>query len=270
MLTSGNAKSYERLLGANEADPVYFNWHSCSYPLCCSGSGLSLEAQSRARRSCIVSPWGLAESTECYPDFTDLSQVTKLAGALTRMLSGSFSNQAQAFENPPLYGNILVRIRPVPHLRAHSLLLEQAYAIAPNEPYRVRVLRPAYLEDGTLSILNFSIESPERFYGAVEEPVRLAELAEADLRLLSGCTYWVDQTSEGFIGKVEPGCNCKVFRKGRDSYLLSEFELTPQTMQTIDRGYDPVTHEHLWGSIAGPFRFEKLCDWSQEVPTSWN
>jgi hypothetical protein len=43
------------------------------------------------------------------------------------MLSGSFSNQAQAFENPPLYGNILIRIRPVPHLRAYSFLLEQAY-----------------------------------------------------------------------------------------------------------------------------------------------
>jgi hypothetical protein len=213
---------------------------------------------------------GLAESTECYPDFIGCSQVTSLAGALTRMLSGSVSNQAQAFENPPLYGNILIRIRPVPHLQAYSFLLEQAYAIAPSEPYRVRVLRPAYLEDGTLSILNFAIESPERFYAAVEEPARLAELAEADLRLLSGCTYWVDQSSEGFIGKVEPGCNCKVFRKGRDSYLLSEFELTPQTMQTIDRGYDPVTHERLWGSIAGPFRFEKLCDWSQEVPASWN
>lgn len=50
------------------------------------------------------------------------------------MLSGSFSNQAQAFENPPLYGNILVRIRPVPHLQAYSLLLEQAYAIVRMNP----------------------------------------------------------------------------------------------------------------------------------------
>ena len=234
------------------------------------GQDASAWIQSRARRSSIASYSDFVSSIQCYPDKIDLNQVTNLAGALTRMLSGSFSNQAQAFENPPLYGNILVRIRPVVHLQAHSLLLEQAYAIAPNEPYRVRVLRPGYLEDGTLSILNFAIESPERFYGAVDDPARLAELSEADLRLLSGCTYWVDQTNEGFIGKVEPGCNCKVFRKGRDSYLLSEFELTPQTMQTIDRGYDPQTHEHLWGSIAGPFRFEKLCDWSEEVPAGWN
>lgn len=234
------------------------------------GQDATVWTASRRRCACIVTTLDLVNPRECYPVYIDLSQVTDLAGELTQMLSGSFSNQAQAFENPPLYGNILVRIRPIPHLQAHSLLLEQAYAIAPNEPYRVRVLRPGYLEDGTLSILNFAIESPERFYGAVEQPARLAELVETDLRLLSGCTYWVDKTSEGFIGKVEPGCHCKVFRKGRDSYLLSEFELTPQTMQTIDRGYDPDTHEHLWGSIAGPFRFEKLCDWSQEIPPSWN
>jgi hypothetical protein len=217
----------------------------------------------------VVKP-ALIGSGECYNGFVDLRQVANPPGELARMLSGSFSNQAQAFENPPLYGNILVRIRPIPHLQPCSLLLEQAYAIVPNEPYRVRVLRPGYLEDGRLSILNYAICSPERFYGAVEAPSRIAELAEADLKLLSGCTYWVDKTSEGFVGKVEPGCNCKVSRKGRDSYLLSEFELTPQSMQTIDRGYDPVTHERLWGSIAGPFRFEKLCDWSQEVPAGWS
>ena len=31
---------------------------------------------------------------------------------LTRWLCGSFNNQQQAFENPPLYGHIHVRYRP--------------------------------------------------------------------------------------------------------------------------------------------------------------
>ena len=53
------------------------------------------------------------------------------------MLSGSFSNQQQAFDNPPLYAHILVRFRPAPQLAPGSLLLEQAYAIAPNEPHRI-------------------------------------------------------------------------------------------------------------------------------------
>ena len=51
-----------------------------------------------------------------------------------KMLSGSFSNQQQAFDNPPLYAHILVRFRPAPQLAPGSLLLEQVYTIAPNSP----------------------------------------------------------------------------------------------------------------------------------------
>ena len=34
---------------------------------------------------------------------------------LLRQLCGSFSNQNQAFENPPLFAHILVTTRPIPH-----------------------------------------------------------------------------------------------------------------------------------------------------------
>ena len=190
-------------------------------------------------------------------------------GDLARMLSGSFSNQAQAFENPPLYGNIIIRIRPIQHFQIPSLFLEQAYAIAPRDPYRVRVLQPRYCDDGSLAVSNFAIASPERFFSAVEDGNKLCLLRENDLLPLAGCSYIIEKTNEGFIGNVEPGCRCRVVRKGRESYLLSQFELSPKTMRTIDRGYDPSTHEHLWGCIAGPFMFEKLCDWSDDVPSSW-
>ena len=60
---------------------------------------------------------------------------------LVRMLSAGFSNQHQAFENPPLYAHILVKFRPLPQLEPGSLLLEQSYAINPAAPYRIRVLR---------------------------------------------------------------------------------------------------------------------------------
>ena len=35
---------------------------------------------------------------------------------LVRMLSAGFSNQHQAFENPPLFAHILVKFRPLPQL----------------------------------------------------------------------------------------------------------------------------------------------------------
>ena len=104
------------------------------------------------------------------------------------MLSGSFSNQQQAFDNPPLYAHILVRFRLAPQLAPGSLLLEQAYAIAPNEPYRIRVLRPWICPERGLVILNFNIKDGQRFGGAVEDPERIAEIQEEDLLLLEGCT----------------------------------------------------------------------------------
>ena len=63
-----------------------------------------------------------------------MTELTEKRNRLMKMLSGSFSNQQQAFDNAPLYAHILVRFRPAPQLVPGSLLLEQAYAIAPNSP----------------------------------------------------------------------------------------------------------------------------------------
>ena len=56
-------------------------------------------------------------------------------------------------------------------------------------------------------------------------------------------------------------------RKDRTTDLVSSFVL--HRMDTIDRGYDPDTPEHLWGSIAGAFRFTRTGDWSEEIPEHW-
>lgn len=187
---------------------------------------------------------------------------------LVQMLSGGFSNQAQAFDNPPLYAHILVRLRPLPQLAPGSLLLEQSYAINPAAPYRIRVLRAEQGPDG-LIIHNQAIAEDQRFWGAVDDPERRAGIAAADLRPLEGCTYRVQEEGEGFVGEVEPGCRCLVERKGRTAYLVSRLELLPHRMRTIDRGHDPITHEHLWGSLAGPFDFARTDDFSAEIPAAW-
>jgi len=64
---------------------------------------------------------------------------------------------------------------------------------------------------------------------------------------------------------VEPGKGCKVFRKGQDSYLVSEVEVWDGEMFSLDRGYDPNTDEQLWGSYAGPFQFKKQTSFADEV-----
>jgi hypothetical protein len=187
---------------------------------------------------------------------------------LLQQLSAGFSNQQQAFDNPPLYAHILVKFRPLPQLERGSLLLDQSYAINPAAPYRLRVLRAEQTADG-LIIHNQSIREDQRFWGAIDDAERRAQITAADLSPLEGCAYVVRETSEGFIGEVEPGCRCMVERKGALSYLVSSFELGARGMRTIDRGHDPQTHEQLWGSLAGPFEFEREADYSAELPADW-
>ena len=193
-------------------------------------------------------------------------------GRLVQMLSAGFSNQQQAFDNPPLYAHILVKFRPMPQLQPGSLLLEQSYAINPAAPYRIRVLRAERQSDqdgGKLVIHNQALADDQRFWGAVDNPELRQQIQLSDLKPLEGCAYEVREEGGGFIGEVEPGCRCLVERKGAVSYLVSRLELNPQGMQTLDRGHDPQTHEHLWGSLAGPFQFSRTDDYSSEVPQAW-
>ena len=191
---------------------------------------------------------------------------------LLRQLSAGFSNQHQAFENPPLYAHILVKFRPMPQLQPGSLLLEQSYAINPAAPYRIRVLRAERQngQDGDkLIIHNQALADDQRFWGAVDNPELRQQIQLSDLKPLEGCAYEVREEGDGFIGEVEPGCRCLVERKGAVSYLVSRLELNPHGMRTLDRGHDPQTHEHLWGCLAGPFAFSRTDDYSAEVPQAW-
>ncbi|MCT0225578.1 chromophore lyase CpcT/CpeT [Synechococcus sp. CS-1328] len=189
-------------------------------------------------------------------------------GRLVGMLSAGFSNQAQAFDNPPLYAHILVHFRPLPQLAPGSLLLEQSYAIAPAVPYRIRVLQ-AEERQGNLIIRNQALRDERRFWGAIDDAERREQIVADDLLPLEGCNYVVREQGEGFVGEVEPGCRCLVERKGSTAYLVSSFDIDSRGMRTIDRGHDPSTHEQLWGSLAGPFEFSRTHDYSAEIPASW-
>jgi hypothetical protein len=185
---------------------------------------------------------------------------------LARWMASDFSNQAQAFENPPFFAHIRVCMRPLPVelLGGVSLYLEQAYDIELNSPYRVRVLKLIPIAD-RIDIENYAIVNEEQFYGASRDLQKLQELKKAEFKLMPGCTFLTHWTGSSFKGSVEPGKGCMVVRKGKNTYLDSEFEIDGDKFISHDRGRDPETDAHVWGALAGPFEFTRRASFADEI-----
>ncbi|MBD2565446.1 chromophore lyase CpcT/CpeT [Nostoc sp. UIC 10607] len=185
---------------------------------------------------------------------------------LARWMAADFSNQEQAFENPPLYAHIRVCIRPLPLelFSGVSLFLEQAYDFMLNQPYRMRVMKLIPAEN-YIVIEHYTIKEEQKFYGASRDPERLKVLSVDQLEKMPGCNMVVDWTGTSFKGRVEPGKCCIVVRDGKNTYLDNEFEIDAKEFFSLDRGRDLDTDEHLWGSIAGPFHFVRWGNFADEV-----
>lgn len=194
-----------------------------------------------------------------------MTHATDIA-TLARWMAADFSNQEQAWANPPLFAHIRVCMRPLPweFLSGVSFLVEQAYDYMLNNPYRIRVLKLVTVGD-RLEIENYTLAEPEPFYGATRDRDRLLQLQASQLEKLPGCNMRVEWTGTSFKGEVEPGKGCRVVRKGQETYLDSSFEIDNRLFLTRDRGRDPETDEHVWGSVGGPFRFLRWHDYSHEI-----
>ncbi|TAD77160.1 MAG: chorismate-binding protein [Oscillatoriales cyanobacterium] len=187
---------------------------------------------------------------------------------LAQWMASDFSNQAQAFENPPFFAHIRVCMRPlsIALLGGISLYVEQAYDYMLNQPYRVRVLKLTTVDD-RIVIENYGVKNEQEFFGASRQPERLQTLTADRLEKLCHCNFLVDRVGEVFKGEVEPGKACMVTRKGKETYLDSQFEISANRFISWDRGRDPETDEHLWGAVAGPFDFVKVASFADEVVT---
>jgi hypothetical protein len=187
---------------------------------------------------------------------------------LARLMAGDFTNQAQAYENPPFFAHIWVCMRPLPRGffpgAEISFFLEQAYDFMRNTPYRVRVFTLNIVND-QIELENYKVKEEEKFFGAARDLDKLRSLEVGHLEPLSGCGMDVRWEDNCFKGKVKPGKNCIVIRKGKESYLDNSFEIRRDNLISYDRGFDPVTDELLWGSIAGPFNFARRINYAHEV-----
>jgi CpeT/CpcT family (DUF1001) len=186
---------------------------------------------------------------------------------LTRWMAGDFSNQAQAYENPPFFAHIRVCMRPLPYelFGGVSLFLEQAYDFMLHNPYRLRVLN-FVIVNNRIEIEHYTIDPEAEFYGAARKPELFQQLTRAKIIKMPGCTMITEWTGQSFKGYVEPGKGCRVTRNGQETYLDNSFEISPQQLISLDRGRDLITDERVWGSIAGPFEFTQTASFADEVP----
>jgi CpeT/CpcT family (DUF1001) len=185
---------------------------------------------------------------------------------LARWMAADFSNQEQAIENPPFYAHIRVCMRPLPYdlLSGVSLFLEQAYDYLLYAPYRLRVLK-FVPQDNHILLQNYMVQDETSFYGAARNLDLLGTLKSQQIEKLPGCDMIVEWTGHSFKGRVEPGKNCLVVRKGKQTYLDNEFEIDEHQLLSLDRGRDLETDDLLWGSIAGPFHFLRRTSFADEV-----
>lgn len=194
-----------------------------------------------------------------------MSHSTDIKG-LAKLMAADFSNQAQAFANPPFFAHIRVSMRPLPEslLGGVSLFLEQAYDFLLSQPYRLRVFQIKAVDDH-LELEHYKLKEETEFYGASRNPEKLKQLTLNHLEKMNGCDMNVEWTGSHFKGQIQPGKACVVVRKGKESYLDNSFEIDSQKLISFDRGRDPVTDELLWGSVAGPFHFTRLTSFADEV-----
>ncbi|WP_019498944.1 chromophore lyase CpcT/CpeT [Pseudanabaena sp. PCC 6802] len=185
---------------------------------------------------------------------------------LARWMAGDFSNAKQCFANPKDYAHIHVLFRPLPFefFNGIGFYSEQVYDYDLWNPYRQGVHRLVDLGD-RIYIENYALKDAFRYAGAARELSILRTIAPDSLERRQHCSMIFRREGILFRGEVEPGNSCLIEKQGRQTYLVSEVEISESTWVSLDRGIDINTHEQVWGSEFGSLRFEKRESFANEV-----
>ncbi len=183
---------------------------------------------------------------------------------LANYLAGEFDNQQQAIAEPLWYVHLRLWLRPVPNLWSDSLTLfaEQANILNLTQPYRPRLLR--LRENTDLYVEHYMFKDVRAFQGAGSQPQKLATLTTEDVEFLPSCTLKVE-TSQPFgdhnyqFEALPQSDQLCCFNYQGSTYQVSlGFKVNVNELCTYDKGIDPNTKKAIWGAILGPYRFQKL------------
>lgn len=179
---------------------------------------------------------------------------------LTRWMSGTFSSHAQSVARPGDFLDIRLVMTPIWRERDDGawLYVEQAVASATERPYRQRVYHLSQNADGSIVSEVFTLPGDAlEFAGAWKRPDAFAQLAPGALTERKGCAITLRRNAGRFEGSTS-GTECPSELEGA-KYATSEAFVRSQSIETWDRGY-AENGEQVWGSKAGPYRFEKVSE----------
>lgn len=185
---------------------------------------------------------------------------------LCRLMAGDFSNYKQASANPKDYAHIRIFFRPLPFefFQGIGFYSEQTYDYSLWSPYRQAVHR--LVDQGEqIYIENYSLKDSYLYAGAGHNIDILKTITPGCIQRRHNCSMVFRWEGDLFRGKVE-GDKCMIEREGKQTYLVSEVELSDANWISWDRGLDPDTHEQIWGSTHGALIFEKKQSFAEEIP----
>lgn len=190
-----------------------------------------------------------------------------LIDELARLMAGDFCNRQQADADPKNYAHIRIFFRPLPwnFFSGIGFYSEQVYDYDLWRPYRQGIHR--LVEQGDrIYIENYSLQEAENYAGAGHNRDILLTISPEQIERRYNCSMVFTKEEQMFRGSVEPGNKCLVHRKGVNTYLISQVELTETTWVSWDRGMDLLSGEQIWGSAIGPLKFQKRTSFADELP----
>ena len=192
---------------------------------------------------------------------------TSLLMSLARLMAGDFSNQKQAFADAKSYAHIRIFFRPLPweFFSGIGFYSEQVYDYDLWSPYRQGVHRLVDRGDD-IYIENYSLKDAYLYAGSGHDREILETIPPDGIERRCNCSMIFQPEGHIWRGRVEPGNACLIEKRGKQTYLVSDVELTETTWNSWDRGMDINTHEQVWGSEAGALRFEKRTSFASELP----
>ena len=163
------------------------------------------------------------------------------------LLEGTFANKRQAQSHPTRYAHIRVQHRKISENRIYG---EQAYSYLLNRPYRQFVIE-VVVEEEKFRLKNYEIKDAQKFIGCQN----LDQLTDDILTYRDGCDIIMEKVGHNTYKGGTSTCNCWVDWRGVKTYVQNEVMLSETEYQVVDRGLHAETHQKIWGSNYGAFKF---------------